>query len=119
MHEMSIVMRLADIAMDYARRNNAKRISRVVVQVGELTGAVPRYLSMFYPAVAEGTLLEGSELVVETIAASVFCTDCGSTYNPTRTPEMKCPECGGESCDTIEGKSMFVKEIAIEEGDAS
>lgn len=115
MHEMSIVIRFADIAKEYAVKNNAKRVSKVVLQVGELTGAVPHYLEMFYPAVAEGTILEGSELMVETIEASVFCTNCGTTYNPCKT-DLKCPACQSEHCDVIDGQSMFVKEIEIERG---
>ena len=113
MHEMSIVIRFTDIAKDFAVKNNAAKVNKVVLQVGELTGAVPRYLEMFYPAVVEGTLLEGSKLVVETIEASVFCTNCGTTYNPCRT-ELKCPKCQSEQCDVIDGMSMFVKEIEIE-----
>lgn len=115
MHEMSIVMRFVDIATEYAVDNHAQKVERVVLQIGELTGAVPHYLEMFYPAVVEGTILEGSELVVETIEASVFCTDCGTTYNPSKT-ELKCPSCQSENCDVIDGQQMFVKEIAIVEG---
>lgn len=116
MHEMSIVMKFVEIATDYSKKNQAKRVRRVVLQIGELTGAEPRYLEMFYPSVVEGTILEQSELVIETIEASVFCTDCGMTYNPCKAGHQ-CPACGGVSCDVIDGMNMFVKEIVIEEGE--
>lgn len=112
---MSIVMRFVDIATKYAVDNHAQKVERVVLQIGELTGAVPYYLEMFYPAVVEGTILEGSELVVESIEGSVFCTDCGTTYNPSKT-ELKCPSCQGDNGDVIDGQQMFVKEIVIVEG---
>jgi len=112
MHEMSIVESFVDIAKEYAEKNNAQKVLKVVLQIGELTGVVPRYLEMFYTAVVEGTILEGSELVVEVIEGSVFCTGCGTTYNPAKT-EMKCPSCGGEMCDVIEGNKMYVAEIAV------
>ena len=113
MHEMSIVMRLVDIAADHAKRSNAKKVDKVIVQVGELTGAVPSYLEMFYPAVVEGTILDGSELVVETVEALVFCKDCGRTYNPVKEPDMKCPVCTSQKCDVIEGNGILVKCIVI------
>jgi hydrogenase nickel incorporation protein HypA/HybF len=117
MHEMSIVMRFVDIAKEYAIKNNAEKVNKVVLQVGELTGVVPRYLHMFYPVVVEGTILEGSELVVEPVEASVFCIECATTYNPTKT-DLKCPKCHSERCDVIDGKQLFVKEIVIKEATA-
>ena len=118
MHEMSIVMRFVDIAKEYAIKNNAQKVYKVVLQIGELTGVVPSYLQMFYPAVVEGTILEGSELVVEVVEGSVFCKNCGATYNPSKT-DMKCPECKSEACDVIDGNHMFVSEIAIGETSAT
>lgn len=115
MHEMSLVINFVDIAKEYASKANAAKVEKVVLQVGELTGAVPHYLEIFYPAVVEGTILEGSELIIETVEASVFCTDCGTTYNPCKT-DLKCPNCQSEKCDIIDGQRMFVKEIAIVEG---
>ncbi|MEL7563324.1 MAG: hydrogenase maturation nickel metallochaperone HypA [Dehalobacterium sp.] len=112
MHEMSIVMKFVEIAQEYAVKNNAEKVDKVVLLVGEITGVVPHYLKMFYPVVVEGMILEGSELVIETVEASVFCTDCATTYNPCHT-ELICPNCGSERCDVIDGKQLFVKEIAI------
>lgn len=112
MHEMGIVVSFVKTAEEYAVKNNAARVLKVVLQLGEISGIESRYLLEFYPVVVEGTMLEGSELLIETIEASVFCTDCGTTYNPTRT-ELKCPDCGGEQCDVIDGRGLFIKEIGI------
>jgi hydrogenase nickel incorporation protein HypA/HybF len=113
MHEMGIVVSFVRIAQNYAARNNAAKVLKVVLQLGEISGIVPRYLDEFYPVVIEGTMLEGSVLEIETIEASVFCTDCGTTYNPART-DFKCSNCGSEQCDVIDGRGLFIKEIVIE-----
>lgn len=113
MHEMGIVVGLVDMAVEHAEKNHATRVHRVVLQVGGISGVVPRYLLEFYPVVVEGTMLEGSELVIEPVEASVFCTKCATTYDPCRT-EMVCPKCGSEECDVIEGRGLMVKEIVIE-----
>lgn len=112
MHEMGIVVSFVKMAEEYAVRNDAARVLRVVLELGDISGIEPRYLLEFYPVVVEGTMLEGSELVIEAIEASVFCTDCGTTYNPTRT-DYQCPNCESDNCDVIDGRGLFVKEIAI------
>lgn len=118
MHEMGIVLSFVKMAEEYAVKNNAEKVIKVVLQVGEISGVVPRYLHEFYPDVIEGTILEGSELVIETIEASVFCTNCATTYNPTKS-DLKCPACGSEKCDVIDGRGLFIKEIGIEESSSS
>jgi len=114
MHEMGIVVSFVNMAKEYAVKNNAARVLKVVLQLGEISGIEARYLTEFYPVVVEGSILEGSELVIETIPASVFCTDCATTYNPVIS-DLKCPTCGGEHCDIIDGRGLFIKEIGIEE----
>ena len=118
MHEMSIVVSFVKMAEDFAVKNNAEKVVKVVLQLGEISGIEPRYLHDFYPSVIEGTILEGSELVIETIEASVFCTNCATTYNPTKS-DLKCPACGSEKCDVIDGRGLFIKEIGIKESSSS
>ena len=114
MHEMSIVVSFVKMAEDFAVKNKASKVVKVVLQLGEISGIEPKYLNDFYPAVIEGTILEGSELVIETIEASVFCTNCATTYNPTKS-DLKCPTCGSERCDVIDGRGLYIKEIGIME----
>jgi hydrogenase nickel incorporation protein HypA/HybF len=111
---MGIVVSFVEMAEEFAVRNNAAKVLKVVLELGEISGIESRYLHEFYPVVIEGTVLDGSELVIETIEASVFCTDCGTTYNPTRT-DYRCPNCESSNCDVIDGRGLFVKEIAIVE----
>jgi hydrogenase nickel incorporation protein HypA/HybF len=118
MHEMSIVVSFVKTVEEYAVKNNAAKVLKVVLQVGEISGVEPRYLREFYPDVVEGTILEGSELVIEMVEAIVFCTECATTYNPTKT-DMKCPECSSEQCDVIDGRGLLIKEIGIEEKSSS
>jgi hydrogenase nickel incorporation protein HypA/HybF len=118
LHEMSIVVSFVKMAEEYAVKNNAAKVLRVVLQLGEISGIEERYLHEFYPDVVEGTILEGSELVIETIEASVFCTNCATTYNPSKS-DFKCPKCGSERCDVIDGRGLFIKEIGIEESSSS
>jgi len=118
MHEMGIVVSFVKMAQNYAVKSNAAKVLKVVLQLGEISGIEARYLSEFYPVVVEGTMLEGSELLIESIEASVFCTDCATTYNPLQS-DLKCPNCGSEHGDVINGRGLFIKEIMIEDSSSS
>jgi hydrogenase nickel incorporation protein HypA/HybF len=113
MHEMSLVLKFVEIATEYAKANDASSVKKVVLQIGELSGVVPEYLHMFYPVVVKDTLLENSELEVEMTDALVFCKKCAKSYNPTKS-DGKCPQCGSDECDIIDGMGLFVKNIEIE-----
>ncbi len=115
MHEMSAVSRCTRIALDAARHAGAGSVERVVVQIGEMSGYLPRYMSAYYPAAVKGTLLEGSKLVVETLPAELFCLDCGTVYRPEKTEEIRCPQCLSAAFRIGGGTEIFVKEIVIKE----
>jgi len=115
MHELSTVLRIVGIAQKYAVQNGAKKVVRVVVRTGELSGMVPRYLQTLYPNAVSGTLLEGSELAVETEPASLRCSDCGTIYRPACFTNALCPQCVSAAFEIIEGTETYVKEIEIEE----
>lgn len=111
MHELSIVESMVSSADSFAREREIKNVKRLTVQVGALTGVVPRYLTMYYDDVARGTLLEGSELEIEEIPAEMFCRSCGEIYDPDAT-DGRCPACGSESCDVLHGNELMIKELA-------
>lgn len=112
MHELSIVVRFTDMAADFAKEHHAKEVKQVTLEVGALTGVEPKYLLDYYPDVVRGTILEGSKLVVEEVEGRAFCTECATVYNPLQT-DMKCPSCGSQACNILEGKELILKEIGF------
>ncbi len=113
MHELSVVENIVQTAEDFVQKNKIGNIKKVVVQVGTMTGVLPKYLKMYYPDVVENTLLAGSELEVEEISAECFCRNCGTTFEPTEKSE-KCPECEEEDYEIIRGSELMIKEIGYE-----
>lgn len=111
MHELSIVENIVSVADSFAKEHGIARAGRLTVQVGVLTGVIPRYLTMYYSDVASGTALEGSELEIEEIPAEAFCKSCGEIFDPQATEE-KCPECSSEHYDILHGNELTIKEMA-------
>lgn len=113
MHELSIVQSLVSMADSYARQNGAKSVKYITLEIGGLTGVIPRYVSDYYPDVCQGTLLEGSELKIEEVAPAAFCRECGATFPPAEH-DAKCPACGAQNYEVIEGDKLILKELAFE-----
>ncbi len=74
MHELSIADAIVRIACAHA---GERRIETVEVKVGHLRQVVPDSLAFAFTLVAEGTVAEGAELVMEEVPAAGVCRACG------------------------------------------
>lgn len=113
MHEVTIVKSFVDTTQKFAEDHGIQKVERVTLSVGALTGAVPKYIRMYYDDIAAGTRLEGSELVIDFIEPEVFCRGCGNMYNPNETDDQ-CPLCKDKDFEVIRGRELTVRDIAYE-----
>jgi hydrogenase nickel incorporation protein HypA/HybF len=65
MHDSSMMKGLVSAAEEAARSAGLREVSAVRVRVGALAGISPAHLAEHYDDAVRGTLLDGSELVVE------------------------------------------------------
>lgn len=114
MHELSIVQNIVRTTEDFAEEHQIQHVKKVVLEVGGLTGVIPKYVHMYYPESVKDTRLDGSELEVEEIEPECFCRNCGEVYHPMDT-RGKCPECGCNDPEILHGNELLIKEIAFEE----
>jgi len=112
MHELSIVENIVKTADGFAQEHGISNVKRITVQVGALTGVIPKYLLMYYSDLSEGTLLEGSEMDIEEIGAEAFCRACGEVFDPSGT-EGQCPACGASDNEILHGYELTVKDIGF------
>ena len=111
MHELGVVQYLVSMAEDYAR-DEKKKVAYLLVEIGEMTGIIPKYVKSYYPDCIEGTLLEGSDIKIEEAQALAFCRKCGNTFNPGQTKE-RCPACHAHNYEVVDGKQFLLKQIAF------
>lgn len=112
MHEMGVVINIVSEAEKVATENGAEFVGRVVLQIGELTGVVPRYVQDCYPGAIENTRLAKSELVIEVVPGNGVCKNCNKVYNLLEQ-DFKCPECASEELDVLSGRELMIKEIYV------
>ena len=111
MHELGIVFHIIRTVEDVSRQNDATRIRRVTLQLGEVSGVVKSYLQDCWKwAAAKSELLPGAVLTVETIPAVTVCEDCGQQY-PTVQFGLTFPHCQSPSTYLLQGNEMLIKEI--------
>ena len=58
MHELGVLMEVVNQVTEVAKENDVTKIEKLIVQVGELSAMIPRYMKKLYPAAVDGTILE-------------------------------------------------------------
>jgi len=115
MHELGVVFHIADDVMNIAKQNKVDKISKVVLQVGEVSTIIPYYLIDCWNWNAKRyDILSGCELEVETIKAITYCEDCGSLYDTIKYAKV-CPDCHSENTYLKQGNEVMIKEIVVKE----
>ena len=115
MHEITLLVQLVKMVEKEARAHAiASQIDSIVVQVGQLTDIVPKYLTEYYPNVTEGTLLEGSHLEVEYILGNGRCPHCEKVFRVVENKGI-CPLCQTTYWELLSGREFILKEIRMVE----
>ena len=95
---------------EYAKENNVKNIETLVLQIGELSSIIPRYIEEVFPIAVERTSMKNTKLVIEILPGMGRCKACGFGYNIARS-NRTCPLCGSNEWEIISGKEFNIKEI--------
>ena len=111
MHELSIARSIADIAVRHAR---GRRVTRVEVAVGYLRQVVPSALEFAFALVADGTPIDGAELVLNVVPVTVRCRACGEESVLDEFP-LLCRACHSGDVDVIAGEELLVESLDVEE----
>ncbi|MBR0160895.1 MAG: hydrogenase maturation nickel metallochaperone HypA [Oscillospiraceae bacterium] len=112
MHELGICDALLKMVRNIAKEEELTEISRVTVEVGSLSGVVPKYLSDCWVAVTDGTELQDVEFAVEELQGTAQCMDCDEVF-PADADRLRCPNCGGAKLMPLTGRELTLKEILV------
>jgi hydrogenase nickel incorporation protein HypA/HybF len=111
MHELSIAESITGIAERHAA---GRRVTRVDLRVGHLRQVVPSALEFAFELVAQGTCVEGAELVMEEVPAAGFCRSCRVETPLPRFP-FACSACGGFDVEVTRGEELQVDSLELED----
>lgn len=110
MHEIGVLFEIIKTVENFAKQNDVKKVETLVLQIGELSSMIPRYMKNLYPATIEGTILQGSELEIEVLPANALCKGCNKVFNLVSNNGI-CPKCETKDWELLGGKEFYIKEI--------
>jgi hydrogenase nickel incorporation protein HypA/HybF len=110
---MSIAINIVEIAADAALNDNAKKINKIILEIGALSGIVPDALQFCYESACKNTIAEGSVLEINTISAAAICNKCDHHFQ-TNSLAISCPKCGEIVVNISGGRELQVKSINVD-----
>jgi len=110
MHELAITQELVSLAQSQALAHDAQQISSITVEIGALSGVVAEAVAFCYDSCTLGTILEGSELKINSIAALGWCPDCEG-QREMNSVSLACAECGGFFIKPEQGTELRLVEL--------
>ena len=111
MHELGIIVHISKTLTEVAKENQISKIGAVTLEVGEVSGIVPHFLTDCWSYYRKkNVLIEEAELHIDTLPAVTLCEACDKTY-PTIKHGKQCPFCKGYQTYLITGDECNIKEI--------
>ena len=113
MHEYSIVQSLLDSCKENAVKNNATKVTKVVVKIGVMSGVEPELLKTAFDTFKEKTLCEEAEFIINVQNVVIRCNKCLNEV-VLNTLEYYCPKCESTDIDVIDGEEMYLMQLELE-----
>lgn len=114
MHEYSIVSALIDRVSSEVEKRSASAVTRLWVQVGDLSGVDPELLRTAYETFRERTVCEGAALELKRVPVSWACSRCECPIPPASP--LRCPECASPA-KLFSGDEIVLERIEMEVAD--
>lgn len=113
MHELSVCLALVEQVRKVAIEHNARRVDKIFLRIGPLSGIEASLLRNAFPIAAIGTVAEDATLVIEQSEIVVRCTQCDaeSTVMPNN---LLCRQCGDFRTHLISGDAMLLERLELD-----
>ncbi|WP_424951540.1 hydrogenase maturation nickel metallochaperone HypA [Deinococcus sp.] len=111
MHEASIALDLIRVAETVALEHGG-RVLALTVRLGQWSAVVPEALQAAFPACAEGTLLEGARLSIQSVPGVGLCPLHGRVELNLRRG-LRCPHCDAPTPELLQGDELELDELEL------
>jgi hydrogenase nickel incorporation protein HypA/HybF len=108
MHELSIAESVVEAITS---RTGDRHVSRVLLEVGTLSGVSPDSLSFCFELATEGTPVHGARLDIEQPIGQAHCLTCDAEFG---LPDliMLCP-CGSSNVMVLSGEQLRILSVEM------
>jgi len=113
MHELSVCLSLMQQVEQIAAEKKARRVTRIVLSIGPLSGVELELLRHAYPMAAADTVAAKAELVMESADIVVRCSQCNAESKATAN-RLLCAACGDYRTRVISGDELTLMSVELE-----
>jgi hydrogenase nickel incorporation protein HypA/HybF len=112
MHEASIAIELVQLASEQALLNNATRVLKVGIRIGELSSVIPEALEFAWDDSTLGTICENSTLEIERVKAVAVCPNHGEVLLELQKG-LRCPRCNTSTPSIVQGEELELDTLEL------
>jgi len=110
MHELGLMDAVIKKVKKLVEAEGLTQVDKIVMEVGELSGIVPRFLEDCFKAVVADTPYETTILEIEIVPGTARCNDCQITFT-VNVEDLCCIKCHGKNLTPLTGKDLTIKAI--------
>jgi len=113
MHEYSIVQSLLDSCDENAAKNQATKVTKVVIKIGVMSGVEVELLRTAFDTFKEKTICEKAEFIINVQPVVIKCNEC-QEESIIEGNEYHCPKCKSANLNVIDGEDMYLMQLELE-----
>ncbi len=114
MHELSVMSNILDIVQEHAQKNNAKKVYKINLKIGDLSDIIPEWAQTYFDMLSKDTVADGAALSIEKVPVTVKCNSCGNTHTfADKDWSFTCVKCESSDITLIEGREFYITSIEI------
>lgn len=113
MHELSICQNIIAQVTQVAEQNNALSVTRIIIDLGPLSGIEAPLLQQAFPIASAGTIARDALLETHTLPIRIRCNICANE-NEASINQLLCRRCGSWQTTLLSGDEMLLKSIELE-----
>lgn len=112
MHELSLCQNMLKVIEEQSVTQPFRRVKTVWLEVGALAGVEIEALKFGFDVAMKGSMAEGAQLEIISVAAEGVCDQCGEQVKMQQRFDA-CPSCGSLSVKLLAGDGLRVKELEV------
>ncbi len=113
MHELAITQNMLDLVLEQAKKAEARKVGRINLVIGEMTGVVDGCVQFYFGFLSEGTIAEKAALSFTVVPTTARCRGCDKLFK-LKEFDWTCPYCQGNNMEIVAGQELFVESIEVE-----
>lgn len=115
MHELGIARELFSIVLKASQENSIRKVSRIVIRVGENSGIDSEFLRhSFEEHLFPNSIAQNATLRIIKESVKLKCKKCGKDIKCSKKSKQlipNCPVCNNSNLEVISGKDIYVESI--------